>query len=99
LVPILINDVARKVLQQAPFAEWALCIGTHMMQIAAPEYLEDEIIANGYNKILLCRDGKTRMNEVRQSGFEIHQMAKECADNGNKLDLRVVGHVVATGHI
>ena len=45
------------------------------------------------------QSGNARMHDVRQAGFRIHQMAKECDDLLIQTSLRVVGQAVATGHI
>ena len=39
------------------------------------------------------------MHDVRQAGFQIHQLAKKAQDIVIQTSLRVVGQAIATGHM
>ncbi len=80
-------------------ARWALNLATHILQISANEYLNNEIIKNGFQVNYLWQEEKANMNNVRQAGFKVHKLAKQCQDESIRIALRVVGHCVATGHM
>lgn len=84
---------------QQQIARWALNMVVHILQLASPKYLENEAVINGIAVNQLWQEGKARMHDVRQAGFRIHQLAKDCEDERLKIALRVVGQAVATGHM
>jgi hypothetical protein len=80
-------------------AQWSLDLATHILHISMPEYLDNDIIKNGFNVNKLWQEDKARMYDVRQAGFKIHQLAKICDNELVKIALRVVGQSIATGHM
>lgn len=54
---------------------------------------------NRFNVNELWQVGKTRMHDVRQAGFKIHTLARECEGEIKKTALRVAGQAVGSGHM
>lgn len=61
--------------------------------------MDNPIIKDGYAVNESWQMGKARMHDVRQAGFQIHQLAKQAQDIVTQTALRVVGQAVATGHM
>ncbi len=80
-------------------AQWALELATHILELLAPEYLQNEIILEGFKINQEWQNNNARIHDVRQAGFAIHRLAKECGEKSIQSALRVVGQAVATGHM
>ncbi len=50
----------------------------HILDIADIDYNSIDAIVDGFMVNELCQTGKARMHDVRQSGFKIHKIAREC---------------------
>ena len=61
-------------------------------------YSIDEIV-EGFNVNELWQVGKARMHDVREAGFKVHKLARECDDEIKKTALRVAGQAVGSGHM
>jgi len=59
----------------------------------------DNEIVEGFKINELWQEGKARMHDVRQGGFRIHKIARECDSEIKETSLRVAGHAVASGHM
>ena len=84
---------------QEQIVKWALSMSVHILEIAAPGYLEHKILTNGFLINKLQKEEKSRVHQVRQESLKIHQLAKACEDEKIKIVLRVAGHAAATGHM
>jgi hypothetical protein len=84
---------------QIILAKWSLNLAKHILDLAGYDYQNNKIILDGFKTNELWQIGKMRMHDVRQSGFKIHQLAKESENEIVKAALRVTGHAVASGHM
>lgn len=84
---------------QEQIARWAINLAIHVLELAAPEFLENAVVVNGFWMSKQWQEGKVRIHDVRQASFKIHQLAKACEDEKMRIALRVVGQAVATGHM
>ena len=57
------------------------------------------VITNGFRIIELWQKGKSSVHEVRQAGFKIHEVARQCKSEIAKNAVRTVGQAVGVGHM
>lgn len=107
-VKIKINDVSelRAALDaiyeektQFQLAQWALILAEHSLTLVGYHYEADPIIQNGFDTNRQWQTGESRVFDVRQAGFKIHQLAKSCKDPIIQAALRVAGQAIGTGHM
>lgn len=84
---------------QIQLAQWALNIAEHILSIVGYDYEIDSVIQEGFAINRNWQVGATRMFDVRQAGFRIHQLAKACDNPAVQAALRVAGQAVGTGHM
>lgn len=84
---------------QVKLCKYALLLATHILTIIEYDDMNNSIIRNGYAVNEKWQKGNARMHDVRQAGFQIHQMAKNSEDNVIQTALRAVGQAVATAHM
>ena len=80
-------------------AKWSLLLAKHILDTVNIDYSSIDEITNGFATNELWQIGKARMYDVRQSGFKIHKLARECDSEIKKTALRVVGQAVSSGHM
>jgi hypothetical protein len=84
---------------QVDLAKWSILLAKHILDIVNIDYSSIDEIASGFATNELWQIGKARMYDVRQSGFKIHKLARECDSEIKKTALRVVGQAVSSGHM
>jgi hypothetical protein len=84
---------------QVTLARWALSLAKHIMELADYRGIDNEAIVNGFSVNQAWQSGQARVHDVRQAGFRIHRLARECDDELPRTVLRVVGQAVGTGHL
>ncbi|NLM12993.1 MAG: hypothetical protein GX209_04525 [Epulopiscium sp.] len=84
---------------QVNLAKWSIIVAKHILEIADIDYNSMDEIVEGFKVNELWQIGKARMHDVRQAGFKIHKIARECDSEIKKTALRVAGQAVATGHM
>jgi len=84
---------------QIRMCRYGLLLAMHIMEIAEYKDMNNPFIIEGLFINTEWQKGNVRMHDVRQAGFQIHKLAKECDDIVEKTTLRVVGQAVATGHM
>lgn len=84
---------------QIKLCKYALLLATHILAIIDYDGMNNPIIAEGYAVNEKWQKGNARMHDVRQAGFQIHQLAKNTEEIVTQTALRVVGQAVATGHM
>lgn len=84
---------------QVDLAKWSLLMAKHILDIVGIDYNSVDEIAEGFNVNKLWQEGKARMYDVRQAGFKIHKLARECDCEIRKTALRVAGQAVGSGHM
>lgn len=84
---------------QIKMCKYALALAKHILEVVQYEDIDNVIIQDGFKTNKEWQRGNARMHDVRQVGFRIHQLAKECNNLLIQSALRVVGQAVATGHM
>ncbi|WP_373471635.1 putative immunity protein [Carnobacterium alterfunditum] len=84
---------------QIDLAKWSLSIAKHILDIVGIDYNLIADIADGFQINELWQLDKAGMHDVRQTGFKIHKLARECDDEIRKTALRVAGQAVGSGHM
>lgn len=105
-IKIVDNIELRKILDneyekssQIKLCKYALLLATHILTMIDYDDMNNPIITNGYSVNQKWQKGTARMHDVRQAGFQIHQLVKNEQDIVIQTSLRVVGQAVATGHM
>lgn len=86
-------------MDQISLAKWSLSMAKHILEIADIDYKIIPEIIEGFKINELWQVQEARMHDVRQAGFKIHKVARECDSEIKKTALRVVGQAVGTGHM
>jgi hypothetical protein len=86
-------------MDQISLAKWSLLIAKHILKIVDIDYESIEEIVEGFRVNELWQVKEVRIHVVRQAGFKIHKIARECGSDVKQTALRVVGHAVASGHM
>lgn len=86
-------------MSQVDLAKWSLLLAKHILGIVDIDYNSIDEIVEGFNVNELWQVGKARMHDVRQAGFKVHKLARECDDEIKKTALRVAGQAVGSGHM
>lgn len=84
---------------QIKLCKYALLLATHILTTIKYNDMDNSIIKTGYAVNERWQKGNARMYDVRQAGFQIHQLAKNSQDIITQIALRVVGQAVAAGHM
>lgn len=92
-------DVLYAQTSQILLAKWALRMAKHILTITGVEYENNQIIQQGFATNEAWQIGNARMYDVRQAGFKVHKLAKECSNELEKTTLRVAGQAIGTGHM
>lgn len=86
-------------MSQIDLAKWSLSIAKHILDIVGIDYNLIADVADGFHINELWQLDKAGMHDVRQAGFKIHKLARECDDEIRKTALRVAGQAVGSGHM
>ena len=86
-------------MDQISLAKWSLSVAKHILNIVGIDYKSIDEIAEGFRINELWQVKEVRMHDVRQAGFKIHKIARECNSEIKKTALRVVGQAVGSGHM
>lgn len=84
---------------QIEICQYALQLAKHILTLTDIQDINHPLIQEGFHINEMWQKGNARMHDVRQIGFKIHKMAKECNDVVQQTALRVVGQAVASGHM
>jgi hypothetical protein len=93
-----IDELYEKI-SQVDLAKWSLLMAKHILDIADIDYNSIDAIVDGFMVNELWQTGNARMHDVRQAGFKIHKIARECESEIKKTAFRVTGQAVASGHM
>jgi len=80
-------------------AKWAINCAKHVLPLADFEEIDFLSVENGFKTIELWQTGKASVNEVRQAGFKIHALARNCKSDIAKNAIRTAGQAVSVGHM
>ncbi|MBK5200066.1 MAG: hypothetical protein JJE21_00850 [Spirochaetaceae bacterium] len=86
-------------MSQIDVAKWSLIIARHILEITGVEYASIDVIVDGFHIDELWQIGKASMYDVRQAGFRIHKLARECDNEIQKAALRATGQAVGSAHM
>lgn len=92
-------DTLYEKMNQKYLAKWSLIVAKHILDIVGIDYWSIDEIVEGFKLNELWQQGNARMHEVRQAGFKVHKIARECNSEIKKTALRVAGQAIASGHM
>ncbi len=86
-------------LNQVDLAKWAISCAKHVLPFSEIEFIEYKIVANGFQTNELWQKGNATVHQVRQAGFKIHAVARQCKTEVAKTAIRTTGQAVGVGHM
>lgn len=86
-------------MNQIGAAKWSVAVAKHLLKTLGIDYEIIEEIKQGFTINELWQAKAARGHDVRQAGFKIHKIARECDNEIRKTALRAVGHAVGSGHM
>ena len=92
-------DALYKITDQAILAQWASLLAKHILDFVGIDYSNNNAILNSFNTSQEWQNGQAKVHDVRQSGFRVHQIARQAEDIVERTVYRVVGQSVAVGHM
>jgi len=84
---------------QINLAKWAIKCAKHVLPLTEFEKIDMTSIDNGFKINELWQIGNASVHEVRQAGFKIHEVARQCKSEITKNAIRTVGQAVGVGHM
>jgi len=84
---------------QIDLAKWANKYAKHILPFSDTEKYDKESIVNGFRINELWQLGNATLHEVRQAGFKIHEVARQCKSEIAKNAIRAAGQAVGVGHM
>ena len=81
-----IDELYEKI-SQVDLAKWSLLMAKHILNIADIDYNLIDARVDGFMVNELWQTGNARMHDVRQAGFKIHKIARECESEIKKIAL------------
>ena len=84
---------------QINLAKWAIKCAKHILPLTELEKIDMASIDNGFKINELWQIGNASVHEVRQAGFKIHEVARQCKSEIAKNAIRTVGQAVGVGHM
>lgn len=92
-------DELYKQTSQINLSKWAIKCAKHVLTLTDYEKIDMTTIENGFKIIELWQIGNASVHEVRQAGFKIHEVARQCKSELVKNAIRTVGQAVGVGHM
>jgi hypothetical protein len=86
-------------IDQADLAKWAVSCAKHVLKFSEKEFPANKVVADGFRIIGLWQEGNATVLQVRQAGFKIHAIARQCKTEAARAALRATGQAVGTGHM
>ncbi|TFJ91683.1 putative immunity protein [Lentibacillus salicampi] len=86
-------------LGQIDLAKWAISVAKHVVPYLEKEFPDNENIANGFKVNELWQKGEATVHQVRQAGFKVHEVARECKSKTAKSAARSIGQAVGVVHM
>jgi len=85
--------------EQVELAKWSIKCAEHILPLSKVENIEMSEIESGIKVNEFWQVGKASVYEVRQAGFKIHAVARNCKTEIGKNAIRTVGQAVGVGHM
>lgn len=79
--------------------KWELKCVKHVLLLFESKKIDIILIEKGFKINKLWQIENTTVNEVRQAGFKIHEVARQCKSELTKNTIRPVGQAVGVGHM
>ena len=92
-------DELYEIANQVLLAQWASLLAKHILDFARVDYSNIEVILNSFNISRDWQNGLVSVHDVRQSGFRVHQIARQTEDIVERTIYRVVDQSVAVFHM
>ncbi len=92
-------DKLYELTEQIELAKWAISCAKHILPLSQVEGIEMTDVENGIRINELWQIGRASVSEVRQAGFKIHAIARNCETEVAKNAIRTVGQAVGVGHM
>jgi hypothetical protein len=92
-------DELYKQTSQINLSKWAIKCAKHVLTLTDSEKFDMTVIENGFKINELWQIGNATVHEVRQAGFKIHEVARQCKSELAKNAIRTVGQAVGVGHM
>jgi hypothetical protein len=86
-------------MNQKDLAKWSLIVAKHILDIAGVDYRSIDEIVEGFRINVLWQNNQTTIRDVRQAGFKIHKIARECNSEIKKTTLWAAGQAVSSAHM
>lgn len=84
---------------QITLCRWALIIARRVLPYLEQEFPDCQVIQEGFAIQQQWQAGLVRMHDVRQAGFRIHEIARQCRSDTAKYAARAAGQAVGVGHM
>lgn len=84
---------------QINLAKWAIKCAKHVLPFTESEKIDMTPINNGFKINKLWQQGNVSVHEVRQAGFKIHEVARQCKSEIAKNAIRTIGQAVGVMHM
>lgn len=84
---------------QVHLAQWSLAMAKHILDFADIDSLAIDEITNGFRINEMWQEGTVKIHDVRQAGFKVHRLARNCGDEIKKAALRTAGQAIGSGHM
>lgn len=84
---------------QRDLAKWAIKCAMHILPFSDTEKHDKTSIENGFRINELWQQGNASVYEVRQAGFKVHELARQCKSELVKNAIRAAGQAVGVGHM
>lgn len=92
-------DKLYEITEQVELAKWSIKCAKHILPLSIVENVDMIEIESGIGINELWQVGKASVYEVRQAGFKIHAVARNCKTEIGKKAIRTVGQAVGVGHM
>lgn len=92
-------DKATDLVSKVDLAKWAILVARHVLTYLEQEFPDNEKIANGFKVNELWQKGEATVHQVRQAGFKVHEVARECQSESARAAARAAGQAVGVGHM
>ena len=92
-------DQLYEITEQVELAKWSIKCAKHILPLFEVGNIEMSAIESGIRVNEFWQVGKASVYEVRQAGFKIHAVARNCKTEVGKNAIRTVGQAVGVGHM
>lgn len=88
-----------ELLDQIELAKWAISVAEHILPYLEQEFPQDAKILNAIKINKLWQKDEATVHQVRQAGFKVHQVARQCKEETARAAARAVGQAIGVGHM